>query len=75
MEVNKHNYATAAVALLQKLIATPSFSKEEDATAFILFDYLQENGVTPNRHLNNVWSANKNFDPSKPAIQIGRAHV
>ena len=60
MEVNKHTYASAATALLQKLIATPSFSKEEDATASILFDYLNHNGVTPNRHLNNVWAANKN---------------
>ena len=51
MEANKHNYAAAAIALLQKLIATPSFSKEEDATASILFDYLGQNGVTPNRHL------------------------
>ncbi len=60
METNKHNYAAAAIALLQKLIATPSFSKEEDATAFILFDYLGQNGVTPNRYLNNVWATNKN---------------
>ena len=74
MEVNKHNYATAAVTLLQKLIATPSFSKEEDVTALILFDYLQENGATPNRHLNNVWSANKNFDPSKPTILLNSHH-
>lgn len=74
MEANKHNYASAAIALLQKLIATPSFSKEEDATASILFDYLHQNGVTPNRHLNNVWAANKNFDSAKPTILLNSHH-
>jgi acetylornithine deacetylase/succinyl-diaminopimelate desuccinylase-like protein len=74
LETNKHNYAAAAIALLQKLIATPSFSKEEDATAFILFDYLGQNGVTPHRHLNNVWATNKNFDPAKPTILLNSHH-
>jgi acetylornithine deacetylase len=74
VEANHHTYASAAIALLQKLIATPSFSKEEDATASILFDTLQQNGVTPNRHLNNVWAANKNFDPAKPTILLNSHH-
>ena len=74
MEANKNTYALAAIALLQKLIATPSFSKEEDATASILFDYLQQNGVMPNRHLNNVWAANKHFDPTKPSILLNSHH-
>jgi acetylornithine deacetylase len=74
LEANKYNDASAAIALLQKLIATPSFSKEEDATASILFDYLQENGVSPNRHLNNVWATNKYFDPSKPTILLNSHH-
>ena len=74
METNKHTYAAAAIVLLQKLIAAPSFSKEEDATAFILFDYLIKNGVTPSRHLNNVWATNKNFDPAKPTILLNSHH-
>lgn len=74
MEANKHTYASAAIALLQKLIATPSFSKEEDVTAFILFDYLQRSGVTPHRHLNNIWATNKNFDPFKPTILLNSHH-
>lgn len=74
MEANNHNYAAAATALLQKLIVAPSFSKEEDATATILFEYLQQNGVTPNRHLNNVWAINKHFDPVKPTILLNSHH-
>jgi acetylornithine deacetylase len=74
LEANKNTYASAAITLLQKLIATPSFSKEEDATASILFDYLQQNGVTPSRHLNNVWATNKHFDPTKPTILLNSHH-
>ena len=74
MEANKHIYTSAATALLQKLIATPSFSKEEDATASILFDYLNNNGVKPNRHFNNVWATNKHFDPVKPTILLNSHH-
>jgi acetylornithine deacetylase len=74
VEANNHTYASAAIALLQKLIATPSFSKEEDATASILFETLDQNGVIPNRHLNNVWAANKNFDPAKPNILLNSHH-
>jgi acetylornithine deacetylase len=47
---------------------------EEDATAFILYDYLKQNGVTPHRHLNNVWAATKNFDLSKPTILLNSHH-
>jgi acetylornithine deacetylase len=74
LEANNHNYAAAATALLQKLIAAPSFSKEEEATASILFDYLMENGVSPNRHLNNVWATNKHFNPTKPTILLNSHH-
>ena len=74
MEANKYTHASAATALLQKLIATPSFSKEEDNTASLLFDYLLDNGVTPNRHFNNVWATNKHFDPLKPTILLNSHH-
>jgi len=74
LEANNHNYAAAATALLQKLIATPSFSKEEDATASILFDYLMDNGATPKRYLNNVWATNKHFDQAKPTILLNSHH-
>jgi acetylornithine deacetylase len=74
LEVNKNIYASAATALLQKLIATPSFSKEEDTTASILFDYLQQNGVSPNRHLNNVWATNRHFDNAKPTLLLNSHH-
>lgn len=59
-----------AVELLQQLIAIPSFSKEEDRTAYLLERFLQERGVTTHRHLNNVWAKNQHFDPAKPSLLL-----
>lgn len=63
-----------AIQLLQQLIATPSFSKEEDKTADILETFLKEKGVDVKRHLNNVWAKNKLFDEAKPTILLNSHH-
>lgn len=63
-----------AIELLKKLIATPSLSKEEDKTASLLFDFLVEEGVQPNRFLNNVWAVNKHFDPAKETLMLNSHH-
>jgi len=63
-----------AIQLLQQLIATPSFSKEEDKTANVIEAFLKEKGVDVKRHLNNVWAKNKLFDESKPTILLNSHH-
>lgn len=63
-----------AVDLLRQLIATPSFSKEEDKTATLLETFLQSKGVGTHRHLNNVWARNLNFDPAKPTLLLNSHH-
>lgn len=63
-----------AIALLKSLIATPSYSKEEDGTANLLMEALQEFGFEPIRTLNNVWAKSANFDPSKPTILLNSHH-
>jgi acetylornithine deacetylase len=63
-----------SIALLKQLIATPSFSKEEDQTAVILEQFLQKNNIEANRHLNNVWAVNKHFDPAKRTIVLNSHH-
>jgi len=63
-----------AIDLLKSLIATPSFSGEEDQTAVILEDFLKANGVKPNRFKNNIWAANLYFDASKPTILLNSHH-
>lgn len=63
-----------AVRLLKQLIATPSFSKEEDRTASLIEGFLNDRGVPTNRYLNNVWACNKYFDDSKPSILLNSHH-
>lgn len=63
-----------AVALLKQLIATPSFSKEEDKTAAIIEQFFKARNIPANRLLNNVWAVNKYFDQSKPTILLNSHH-
>lgn len=63
-----------AVELLKKLIATPSFSKEEDNTAAIIEQFFKTRNIPANRQLNNVWAVNKHFDPAKPTILLNSHH-
>lgn len=63
-----------AIELLKKLIATPSFSREEDKTAVILEAFLQDHGVLARRKGNNVWAVAKVFDPAKPTLLLNSHH-
>ena len=63
-----------AIGLLKKLIATPSFSKEEDITADIIEDFLESKKVKTQRHLNNVWATNKFFNSDKPTLLLNSHH-
>ncbi len=63
-----------AISLLKLLIATPSFSKEEDKTADIVQEFLHNNSVVTQRHLNNVWCTNKHFEENKPTILLNSHH-
>lgn len=63
-----------ATTLLKQLIATPSFSKEEDGTASLLESFFERHGIKTNRKGNNVWAANTHFDSSKPTILLNSHH-
>lgn len=63
-----------ALELLKKLISTSSFSKEEDKTATIIEDFFKGNRLETNRHLNNIWVANKHFSKNKPTILLNSHH-
>jgi acetylornithine deacetylase len=65
---------TDAVKLLKQLIATPSFSKEENKTADLLEQFLQQKNIKFNRYLNNVWAANKHFDENKSTLLLNSHH-
>jgi acetylornithine deacetylase len=70
---NQQLYADA-VKLLQQLIATPSFSREEQGTAQLIAAALEQQGVAYNRHLNNIWALNKHFDAAKPTVLLNSHH-
>lgn len=63
-----------AISLLKELIATPSFSKEEDQTAGILCRFLGERNILHSRVGNNVFALNLHFDESKPTILLNSHH-
>ena len=74
MENNHTILKSESIQLLQKLIATPSFSKEEDVTATIIDDYLKSKGVKTYRTGNNIYATNKQFDKKKPTILLNSHH-
>lgn len=63
-----------AIALLKNLIATQSFSKEEDKTALLIENWFQSNNIPFERLQNNIIAYNKYFDESKPTILLNSHH-
>lgn len=63
-----------ATDLLEQLIVTPSFSKEEKQTGDLIQQFLEEKGISTNRYFNNIWSVNKYFDSAKPTILLNSHH-
>jgi acetylornithine deacetylase len=72
--MDKEQLQSKAINLLKQLIATPSFSREEEHTAAIIENFLQDHGVKTNRHLNNIWAVNKFYDEAKPSILLNSHH-
>lgn len=66
--------AQDAIQLLQSLIRTQSFSGEEDGTAQIILEWMEEKGVTLSRKQNNLYATNKYFDKSKPTLLLNSHH-
>ncbi|NER10359.1 acetylornithine deacetylase [Muriicola jejuensis] len=63
-----------AIELLKKLIATPSFSSEENHTALLLEGWFIERGIPHKRQENNVYAFNKFFDKNKPTLLLNSHH-
>jgi acetylornithine deacetylase len=63
-----------SIALLRELIATPSFSKEENDTADLLCAFFEKHGVPFSRVGNNVYARNKHYHSSKKSILLNSHH-
>lgn len=74
MNFTTENLYPIAIELLQKLIAIPSFSREEDKTAALLEAFFRQHEIPTQRTGNNVWATNKFFDSSKPTLLLNSHH-
>ncbi|MDR2466262.1 MAG: M20/M25/M40 family metallo-hydrolase [Prevotellaceae bacterium] len=62
------------VELLRQLIATPSFSGEEQNTAALIRRFLERHGTRPQQYLNNVTATGKHYSPDKPVLLLNSHH-
>ncbi|HVU85204.1 MAG TPA: M20/M25/M40 family metallo-hydrolase, partial [Puia sp.] len=63
-----------AIGLLKDLIATPSFSKEENDTAEIISAFFEKHGIPYSRVGNNIYARNKNYQTSRQSILLNSHH-
>ena len=63
------------IQLLERLIATPSLSRQEEATAAVIYEYLADNGIdNVRRYKNNVWARAAAWDDHKPTLLLNSHH-
>lgn len=63
-----------AVALLQQLIATPSHTRDEGATADLLQALFEQRGFTVERIYHNILVRGLRFDPERPTLLLNSHH-
>ena len=63
-----------ALNLLKVLISTPSMSREEEAAANALQNYMERSGILTNRSGNNVWCVSPQFSLDKPTLLLN-SHI
>lgn len=63
-----------AIVLLKQLIATQSFSREEQQTGDILEEFFRERNIPFRRKINNLWARNQHFNPALPTVLLNSHH-
>lgn len=63
-----------AINLLQALIATPSFSREEGSSADLLEEFLKEEGIEVQRLGNNVFARSMYWNAERPTLLLNSHH-
>lgn len=67
-------YTSDAIALLKKLIATPSVSRNEKDAADVMEEQMRAYGFAPHREANNLWILDPHYDEQQPTILLN-AHI
>jgi acetylornithine deacetylase len=60
--------------LLQKLISTQSFSREEEKAAQVIRDFFNSESISFETRMNNTWAYNQHFDSNKPTLLLN-SHI
>ena len=63
-----------SIELLKQLIKTPAFSREEQQTADIIFNFFIQQGIAAERLGNNIICKNKFFDAAKATLLLNSHH-
>lgn len=65
------------IDLLQKMIAIPSFSREEGAVCDAIESWLHEHGFKPHRNGNNLWitESSESFDTDERPVILLNGHI
>lgn len=63
-----------AIALLKQLIATQSFSSEEEGTALLIEAWFTANNIPFTREKNNIWAFNKHKNDALPTLLLNSHH-
>jgi acetylornithine deacetylase len=63
-----------AIDLLKELIATPSFSKEENDTADLICAFFARHAIPFSRVGNNIYARNENYHSSRKSILLNSHH-
>jgi acetylornithine deacetylase len=64
----------AELQLLKELIAIPSISREEQATAEHIHNYLKNKGVESSRIYQNIWAKHPQFEEGRFTLLLNSHH-
>lgn len=70
----REQLAAEAIQLLIALIKTPSYSREEDATATLVAEFLRAHAADVHRDANNVWAVSRHWQVGRPTILLNSHH-
>ncbi|MCM1337296.1 MAG: M20/M25/M40 family metallo-hydrolase [Candidatus Amulumruptor caecigallinarius] len=66
--------AARPIALLERMIATPSISRDEEAVSLLIADELAARGIRAERIGRNIVAGIESIDPAKPTLMLN-SHI